>query len=1027
MNLPPLLLISLLLAPLTSLLAANPIAPEVGALYNLVRNGRFEDGGPLPAAWARYPARDTNGNYQIRDTNIFHSGRASGRITSIVAQPPGTSLMQWNQYRLPVEGGSTLTVSMYAKSEGVPVHGGGVHFYDEKGLHRGFTSIPGPAAPATRWTQLGQMIAVPPEVRTMGFVAYARNGGTTWYDDLAVIGTPSTKAVRSTPTLDGRLTETCWSETSAIRTFVAHTGTKIIEEPVRAWLACDDANLYAAFRCPRSPGATLREQVSMHDGDTWRDDSIEVFLDPQHWHRDYFQFCVNCRGIIRDSHNRDVTWESGARAAVAREDAAWTVELAIPLERLGLGFDTGQTWGINLVWNNRDRPETATWSLGGFHAPGRFGNVTLSPDFGRFRRPELAQRLDATEQTRQSLLKELEGVALPAAGRKSSERLLGEARSTLDRLREFTKPDTKLPENNWDTVRRQLTGVTETIAAARTAAMAALYEPGSPDGQNGFRVAVAHSLQKVRRSGPVKDGTLADSVQLDAAQDEAESFQLVVVPNGQPLKQVTVEAKPLVSAGGALPLAWYRVGYVETAQPAYPTEYVGWWPDPLLPGAPFEVAADERQTLWFTVLVPPDAKPGVYHGAVAIRHGNVSRSVPVQLRVRNFRLPRPGTLATPFSLYQPPWARWWSGKETQKMPIETFTRWCEFLGQYRLTPKNIGREYITQTGDGGKVRVDLSPLKKTVTPLASRYFAPFSFNLCRLPSATSIGKAPGTTDPAEGAAFVKAWVDEWKRQALPQQVYLYGYDEPQPEHYPFLREAYRRIREVAPGFPIMQTIGDPQPEALAGLVDIWCPLTPSLASDFYAKRRQAGDTLWTYVCCSPKPPFANFFVDEPAIDHRIVFWQARQHGATGLLYWSTSWWDGLPTAASGKPCFPDAPIRFTELGTYKTFKANGDGFLLYPGKNMSPLPSIRLEAIRDGIEDYESLAMLSRLVEQARRLPPARQPPMELMKHAEALSLVPESISRGMTDYTKDPNTLFDRRRQINETIETLVAACERK
>ena len=52
-------------------------------------------------------------------------------------------------------------------------------------------------------------------------------------------------------------------------------------------------------------------------------------------------------------------------------------------------------------------------------------------------------------------------------------------------------------------------------------------------------------------------------------------------------------------------------------------------------------------------------------------------------------------------------------------------------------------------------------------------------------------------------------------------------------------------------------------------------------------------------------------------DHRILFWQLRQAGGTGFLYWSTSWWDGLPNAASGEPCFPDVPIHFSDLGTYK--------------------------------------------------------------------------------------------------------------
>ena len=41
--------------------------------------------------------------------------------------------------------------------------------------------------------------------------------------------------------------------------------------------------------------------------------------------------------------------------------------------------------------------------------------------------------------------------------------------------------------------------------------------------------------------------------------------------------------------------------------------------------------------------------------------------------------------------------------------------------------------------------------------------------------------------------------------------------------------------------------------------------------------------------------YANFFIDRPATEHRVLFWQARQVGATGFLYWCACWWQGLPT------------------------------------------------------------------------------------------------------------------------------------
>jgi hypothetical protein len=41
----------------------------------------------------------------------------------------------------------------------------------------------------------------------------------------------------------------------------------------------------------------------------------------------------------------------------------------------------------------------------------------------------------------------------------------------------------------------------------------------------------------------------------------------------------------------------------------------------------------------------------------------------------------------------------------------------------------------------------------------------------------------------------------------------------------------------------------------------------------------------------------------------------------------------------------------------------------------------------------------------------------------EALCLVPESISRTLTDYTKDPERIFERWREINDVLEQLCGA----
>ena len=80
-----------------------------------------------------------------------------------------------------------------------------------------------------------------------------------------------------------------------------------------------------------------------------------------------------------------------------------------------------------------------------------------------------------------------------------------------------------------------------------------------------------------------------------------------------------------------------------------------------------------------------------------------------------------------------------------------------------------------------------------------------------------------------------------------------------------------------------------------------------------------------------------------------------------------------------------------------------------------PVDSIRWEMLRDGIEDYEYLALLARLLDaRASGLTHAER------RRYRALLEVPETIARDMTTFTKDPRPIEDRRHEIARAIEAL-------
>ena len=150
-------------------------------------------------------------------------------------------------------------------------------------------------------------------------------------------------------------------------------------------------------------------------------------------------------------------------------------------------------------------------------------------------------------------------------------------------------------------------------------------------------------------------------------------------------------------------------------------------------------------------------------------------------------------------------------------------------------------------------------------------------------------------------------------------------------------------------------------EVQSGNSDILCPETVCFSdrgfADAIADRAAAGDKIWWYVCCGPGPKtdYCNLFTQQEGVKHRVLFWQQMQQNVTGLLYWSTTYWSDV----GGDPWSSAWTTPWTGVDTF------GDGSLLYDGCHVGidgPVSSLRLEAVANGIEDYEYLTMAKALL-----------------------------------------------------------------
>lgn len=112
-----------------------------------------------------------------------------------------------------------------------------------------------------------------------------------------------------------------------------------------------------------------------------------------------------------------------------------------------------------------------------------------------------------------------------------------------------------------------------------------------------------------------------------------------------------------------------------------------------------------------------------------------------------------------------------------------------------------------------------------------------------------------------------------------------------------------------------------------------------LHREFYDQKRAEGKELWFYNCQIPRGNYLNRLIDQPQWSQRLTGWSAFSRGATGYLHWAMNNWQ--------YPLDDQDP--------------KGDGFITWPDKDRTTVEvTTRYESLRDGIEDYEVLNLLSK-------------------------------------------------------------------
>ena len=205
-------------------------------------------------------------------------------------------------------------------------------------------------------------------------------------DELPIMVYPTPKA-GAPPVIDGKLDDACWKEPPLVSGFTFFDKPdKLTDVQTHFRVTYDDQALYVAVTCDEPEMTKLKKSGPGSRDDhsaVFRDECIELFVDPFHDHANYCQIAISVQETIYDGRRTDTTWNSDTRVATRLGPKAWFMELAVPWADVGVKrVRPGMVVGFNLC---RDRTlrlkQWTNWSpmTRGFHNAPLFGHLVLSP------------------------------------------------------------------------------------------------------------------------------------------------------------------------------------------------------------------------------------------------------------------------------------------------------------------------------------------------------------------------------------------------------------------------------------------------------------------------------------------------------------------------------------------------------------------------------------------------------------------------------------------------------------------------
>ncbi len=464
---------------------------------------------------------------------------------------------------------------------------------------------------------------------------------------------------------------------------------------------------------------------------------------------------------------------------------------------------------------------------------------------------------------------------------------------------------------------------------------------------------------KIFRDSPDPSGR-ATQVELFLARDEAESVQLAIRPD---MDLTDVSLRILGFDGKGLPVTagWNPVGFVNRENIiGYFAAVTGEVPDALLKERTLNCPADKVQPFLVTFKAMDNAKPGVYEGQIDLFAGEkIIASCPVILNVGNFSIAK-RNLTVALDVWDRPKAP--AGKrqsmldEMDHMIIET-----------RAGRRWVRDVYPKWDSNNRMLPVDYSRFDRGFEAFLAKYkphvvvLNVFKLGWGMEPRDTAFGKKSETLSPKwkkRVQEFAADFRDHLRGKGWSNMVVMDLYDEPKDRDLHLLTDTIPILREIAPEW--RYTYAGDYREELKGLIDFWNHGMSRAFMFYLDEMRKAGGEVSVY---NP-----NGFSDNGLGTYQRGSMLWLWHRNIRYVYqWTVNCWGELGN------------------GGWDYYR---DASWIVPGQH-GPLRSLRLEAVRNGIEDYEYMARLKEFADSAP--PEIAAAARKLMRKAENLARLPEN------------------------------------